>query len=173
MHVVGTHNKQNLLLCHQMPPKCLCCRYEITDLDSLQTLMSHDRQMALELQAAEHEGLLSACLAWITHVQQEEGGYNRTVRITASHWWGLDGQKLAWESQTIQDCSHYPRDIFANLQVRSTERAGMSFITVTCCNAKYSAEHLRSHFCVSHIGLLHNCVCSCCYRLVSECCCIP
>ena len=135
---------------------CLCCRYQVTDLDSLQTLMPHDRQMALGLQAAEQEGLLSACLAWITHVELEEGGYTQMNRFTASHWWGLDCRKLAWEPQTIQEWDQYP-DIF--VQVQSTERASMSFNSVMCCSAKAFAKHFHSHFSVLHIGLLHNCAC--------------
>lgn len=97
--------------------------------------MSHDRKMALELQAAEQEGLLCACLAMIMHHQVEERGYNQTVSIDASHCWGLDGQKLAWEPQTIQGCSHYPR---ASLQ---TYRCGQQ--TVLACHPAVSPAAMQ------------------------------
>lgn len=119
--------------------------------------MSHDRQMALGLRAAEQAGHLSACLAWITLVEFEERGYARKDSFTASHWWGLDGRKLAWEPQPVQDCYQYMQDIF--VQVHSTEHAGLSFNRVTCCSAKTFAEDPDCQFSVLHIRLLHNCAC--------------
>ena len=73
--------------------------------------------MANVLQAAQQEGLLDSCLAWVTYHDIQHGRQVPETTVFAEHWQSLDGLDLAWEQQTMDVSDYGRRDLFVQVRL--------------------------------------------------------